>query len=201
VLDVDDGRAFLPRCKLRPLPTRSDWRLFCGAVQSIFSVVSVRRRMLPGTLVLDPFCGSASLLISAAHFGSYTLGGDIDIRVIRGKEQDKAMPAHCRFARTLKDVQIGDPKASSNVLLACRRSGPVLAWERVGGSGWTGADSTRERECADCLDAANAASCEQGGVWGLGLGVVGVGGKDPPRQLGRRRRVTMLSFLSSGQAP
>jgi tRNA (guanine10-N2)-methyltransferase len=61
----------------------------------------------PGTLVLDPFCGSASLLISAAHFGSYTLGGDIDIRVIRGKEQDKAMPAHCRFARTLKDVQIG----------------------------------------------------------------------------------------------
>ena len=61
----------------------------------------------PGTLVLDPFCGSASLLISAAHFGSYTMGGDIDIRVIRGKQKDKKMAAHCRFARTLKEVEIG----------------------------------------------------------------------------------------------
>ena len=60
-----------------------------------------------GTLVLDPFCGSASLLIAAAHFGSYTVGGDIDIRVIRGKERDKPLPGHCRFARTLKDVEIG----------------------------------------------------------------------------------------------
>ena len=60
-----------------------------------------------GSLVLDPFCGSASLLIAAAHFGAYTLGSDIDIRVIRGKEHDKAMPGHCRFARSLKDVQIG----------------------------------------------------------------------------------------------
>lgn len=145
--------------------------------------------------MLDPFCGSASLLISAAHFGSYTLGGDIDIRVIRGKEQDKAMPAHCRFARTLKDVQIGDRTASSNALLACRHSGPVLTCEREG------ADLTRECKCADRLDAANAARCEQGGVWGLGLVVVGVGGKEPPRQVGRRRRVTMLSVLSSGQAP
>ncbi len=32
-------------------------------------------------LVLDPFCGSASLLVSAAHFGAHTIGGDIDIRV------------------------------------------------------------------------------------------------------------------------
>ncbi|KAJ1490434.1 hypothetical protein T484DRAFT_1777129 [Baffinella frigidus] len=69
-----------------------------------------------GQLVLDPFCGSASLLISAAHWGAQTMGGDIDIRVIRGKpssmkalleEKDKEMPSHCRFARSLATVEIG----------------------------------------------------------------------------------------------
>jgi len=44
-----------------------------------------------GKLILDPFCGSASLLVSCAHFGAMTMGGDIDIRVIRGKEKDKEM--------------------------------------------------------------------------------------------------------------
>lgn len=34
--------------------------------------------------VYDPFVGSASTLISAAHFGALTLGSDIDKRVIEG---------------------------------------------------------------------------------------------------------------------
>ena len=52
---------------------------------------------VPGKLILDPFCGSASLLVSVAHFGAHTMGGDIDIRVIRGKERDKKLVSHCRL--------------------------------------------------------------------------------------------------------
>eukprot|EP00899_Mesostigma_viride_P017123 jgi/Mesvir1/25411/Mv01444-RA.1 len=37
----------------------------------------------PSTLVYDPFCGTGSMLVAAAHFGAHTLGADIDIRVIR----------------------------------------------------------------------------------------------------------------------
>lgn len=37
----------------------------------------------PGSLVFDPFCGTGSCLIPAAHFGSLTLGADIDIRVVK----------------------------------------------------------------------------------------------------------------------
>lgn len=34
--------------------------------------------------VYDPFVGSASTLISAAHFGAVTFGSDLDLRVILG---------------------------------------------------------------------------------------------------------------------
>ncbi|XP_056159468.1 uncharacterized protein LOC115691419 isoform X2 [Syzygium oleosum] len=34
-------------------------------------------------LVYDPFVGTGSILIAAAHFGAMTLGADIDIRVVR----------------------------------------------------------------------------------------------------------------------
>ncbi|XP_076923000.1 uncharacterized protein LOC143584979 [Bidens hawaiensis] len=37
----------------------------------------------PGKLVYDPFVGTGSILIAAAHFGAFTMGGDIDIRVVR----------------------------------------------------------------------------------------------------------------------
>ncbi|EPS68017.1 hypothetical protein M569_06748 [Genlisea aurea] len=36
-----------------------------------------------GKLVYDPFVGTGSILISAAHFGATTMGADIDIRVVR----------------------------------------------------------------------------------------------------------------------
>ena len=35
-------------------------------------------------IVYDPFVGTASLLIAASHFGAICIGGDIDIRVLRG---------------------------------------------------------------------------------------------------------------------
>ena len=36
-----------------------------------------------GQLVFDPFAGTGSILIAAAHLGAHTLGTDIDIRVLR----------------------------------------------------------------------------------------------------------------------
>jgi tRNA (guanine10-N2)-methyltransferase len=38
----------------------------------------------PGTMVLDPFVGTGSFLVSCSHFGAYTIGSDIDGRQIRG---------------------------------------------------------------------------------------------------------------------
>ena len=43
---------------------------------------------VPG-VVWDPFCGTGSILVSAAHFGAMTLGTDIDIRVIKFGKVDK----------------------------------------------------------------------------------------------------------------
>ncbi|PIN06157.1 putative RNA methylase [Handroanthus impetiginosus] len=37
----------------------------------------------PGKLVYDPFVGTGSILIAAAHYGAMTMGADIDIRVVR----------------------------------------------------------------------------------------------------------------------
>ena len=39
-----------------------------------------------GSMVLDPFCGTGSLLLSAAHFGSISFGADIDLQVLRGNK-------------------------------------------------------------------------------------------------------------------
>lgn len=37
-----------------------------------------------GRVVLDPFVGTGSLLVAAAHFGAYCIGADIDFRVLHG---------------------------------------------------------------------------------------------------------------------
>ncbi|XP_022101515.1 tRNA (guanine(10)-N2)-methyltransferase homolog isoform X3 [Acanthaster planci] len=39
----------------------------------------------PGMVTFDPFVGTGSLLVAAAHFGSYVLGGDININIIHGR--------------------------------------------------------------------------------------------------------------------
>ncbi|KAL8898233.1 MAG: hypothetical protein Q9207_006810 [Kuettlingeria erythrocarpa] len=39
----------------------------------------------PGKLFYDPFVGTGSFLIAAAHFGACTMGSDIDGRAVRGK--------------------------------------------------------------------------------------------------------------------
>lgn len=39
-------------------------------------------RVAKGSLVLDPYVGTGSILVAAAHHGAYTMGADIDIRVL-----------------------------------------------------------------------------------------------------------------------
>ena len=39
--------------------------------------------------VWDPFCGTGSILVGAAHFGAHVMGSDIDIRVIKHGKTDK----------------------------------------------------------------------------------------------------------------
>ncbi|KAL4959664.1 uncharacterized protein BDV14DRAFT_193615 [Aspergillus stella-maris] len=43
----------------------------------------------PGKLFYDPFVGTGSFCVAAAHFGALTFGSDIDGRSFRGKEMDK----------------------------------------------------------------------------------------------------------------
>ncbi len=41
------------------------------------------RQVRKGMLVWDPFVGTGSILVAAAHLGAQTFGTDIDIRVIK----------------------------------------------------------------------------------------------------------------------
>ena len=43
----------------------------------------------PGKIVFDPFMGTGSFLVAAAHFGALTLGADIDPRSFRGKDEHR----------------------------------------------------------------------------------------------------------------
>ena len=75
------------------------------------------------------------------------MGADIDIRVLRGKEKDQAKPAHCKFARTLKDVEIGPLSnfkqygLSPPDLVRCDNANPVWSKPNVSSS-W---QASRER--------------------------------------------------------
>ena len=53
-------------------------RHFCGAEPMQHSL-----QVQQGHLVYDPFVGTGSILVAAAYYGAYTLGADIDIRVVR----------------------------------------------------------------------------------------------------------------------
>ncbi|KAL0881365.1 hypothetical protein ABMA27_001242 [Loxostege sticticalis] len=48
-------------------------------------VMANQARVAPGDLVLDPFVGSGSLLVAAAHFGGYVWGSDIDFMMIHAR--------------------------------------------------------------------------------------------------------------------
>lgn len=48
--------------------------------------------------MFDPFAGTGSILVAAAHFGAVTLGADIDIRVLRdGKKDTSGRVSKCNL--------------------------------------------------------------------------------------------------------
>lgn len=60
-------------------PTSMDAEVAC-----IMANVAMCKR---GSLAYDPFTGTASILVACAYFGATTLGGDMDIRVLRGDKR------------------------------------------------------------------------------------------------------------------
>ncbi|KAK9812920.1 hypothetical protein WJX72_005797 [[Myrmecia] bisecta] len=52
-------------------------------------IICNQAQVRKGSLVYDPFVGTGSILVAAGHLGAYTLGADIDIRVIRDGKEDK----------------------------------------------------------------------------------------------------------------
>ncbi|KPI84562.1 methyltransferase-like protein [Leptomonas seymouri] len=56
-------------------------------------VMANMSRVCPGHFVYDPFCGTGSLLVAAAHCGAMTFGSDADGRAMRaGTEKGKTSP-------------------------------------------------------------------------------------------------------------
>ena len=50
-------------------------------------LMAVQAHVLPGSLVLDPFCGTASILMSCASLGAATVGVEVDERVLHGEAE------------------------------------------------------------------------------------------------------------------
>ena len=55
-----------------------------------------------GTLMLDPFAGTGSIMLAAAHFGAATWGGEIHPPMLRGKR--KGLNVRSAFAETLSHL-------------------------------------------------------------------------------------------------
>lgn len=53
-------------------------------------------RVNKGSMVLDPFCGTGSIMLSCACRGAYTVGTDIDIRVLRGRSSEENVYSNFR---------------------------------------------------------------------------------------------------------
>ncbi|XP_055328397.1 tRNA (guanine(10)-N2)-methyltransferase homolog isoform X2 [Paramacrobiotus metropolitanus] len=67
---------------------RLDKRYFIGttSMDPLLAMVMANQALVKeGSLVYDPFIGTGSLLIAAAHFGGYTMGSDIDRTLLYGR--------------------------------------------------------------------------------------------------------------------
>lgn len=48
-------------------------------------VMANMAQIRPGDVVLDPFCGTGSILVSCAWLGAHVVGSDLNLKVLRGK--------------------------------------------------------------------------------------------------------------------
>jgi len=70
-----------------PSPTEPPCKIYMGKLigsgdRQLVATYDLKKRKY---LVLDPFVGTGSFLITCSHYGAFTLGSDIDGRQIRGK--------------------------------------------------------------------------------------------------------------------
>ncbi|XP_068154318.1 tRNA (guanine(10)-N2)-methyltransferase homolog [Drosophila tropicalis] len=84
-------------------------RKFIGntSMDAQLSLLMANQAMVaPGDLVFDPFVGTGSLLVSAAKFGGYVMGADIDYMMLH---------ARCRPSRITQKVREKDESIRSNL--------------------------------------------------------------------------------------
>lgn len=60
----------------------------------------------PGDIVCDPFVGTCSILVGAAFYGCITVGGDLNIRVLRGRSTDE------NFSKNFSQYNLPQPIVS-----------------------------------------------------------------------------------------
>ncbi len=103
-------------------------------------LMATQSRCAAGALVLDPFCGTASTLLSCAAHGARTVGVELDARVLYGGEADcgeNGAPASPRgIMRNFDAARVTRPE-----VLACGDAAEVLASGELSGS----AGATYER--------------------------------------------------------
>eukprot|EP00887_Chlorella_sp_A99_P004084 scaffold23.g4084.t1 len=94
-------------------------------------------RVHKGSVVYDPFVGTGSILLSAAHLGAHTLGTDIDMRVIKFGKRDgagRAVNVWTNFADA--GLEVGGAVVSPVGLVRCDLHRPPF---RRGAEAWVDA--------------------------------------------------------------
>ncbi len=92
----------------------------------------------PGSLVVDPFCGSGALLVGAAERGATVIGGDVAKRAVRlagarlaqagsarGRSRSRQATGQPRPATATRPASAGKPSGSGRSTIAAR---PATAW-------------------------------------------------------------------------
>ncbi|KAF8320856.1 tRNA guanosine-2'-O-methyltransferase [Clavulina sp. PMI_390] len=84
------GRLLSEEGATRHLVTKFDvkQRVFYGNTSmdaEVSLLMANQAQAAPGKLVYDPFAGTGSMLYTAAHFGAFVVGSDLDGRQMRGK--------------------------------------------------------------------------------------------------------------------
>ncbi|KAJ1622251.1 S-adenosyl-L-methionine-dependent methyltransferase [Pavlovales sp. CCMP2436] len=87
-------------------------------------IIANQAHARPGALVLDPFCGTASILVGCAAYGAHVLGADLDGRMLVGKGAGKTIADN--FKQYGLGAPIGLQRADFAAASDCWRMLPFL---------------------------------------------------------------------------
>lgn len=87
-------------------------------------IIANQAHARPGALVLDPFCGTASILVGCAALGARVLGSDLDARLLVGKGEGRTINSN--FAQYALPLPIGLLRADFAEEADCWRRTPFL---------------------------------------------------------------------------